>query len=308
VTAHYFNTKSLRREKPFGYRTPGRIHPPRPPSRVTGTLDDRFVLHDNEPMRDHPIQPEGRIWFEGNPWPGGHRIKTFRFGASLTPSRNPFRAADMPPRPALALEFELTTADYDEEDNADRDGIGPTDWASRIAWNNYGSCWIGPSQSSATPGIAVCDGTEPFAFDRDEYVFEADPLPVPDIGSVFQTGAFGIYLLGHDAVAGHRIHLHSRNRQGYHVVEWTGRIALAYGGGETFDHAFRARIENVRFDAISLYWFNQERAHAQFGIDLDPGMSHQDIIAPFVADPERFTFVTENPGEGENHTFAVRRW
>jgi hypothetical protein len=271
-------------------------------------LDTAKPADDNGRMSIDAPSPRGRIWFEGNPWPGGHRIKTFRFGASLTPSRDPFREDGAPPRPALALEFELTTADYDEEDGADRDGIGPTDWASRIAWNNYGSCWIGPSQSSATPGIEVSDGARPFAFDQPEHVFEPDPLPVPDVSNVFATGAFGIYLLGHDAVAGHRIHLHSRTADGRYVVDWTGRIALAYGGGEAFDHAFRARIENVRFDAISLYWFDPQRAHAYFGIDLDPAIPHRDIIAPFVGDPDLFDFVTEDSGEGERHTFAVRRW
>ena len=52
-------------------------------------------------------------------------------------------------------EFELVTADFDEDDPTDRDGSGDSDWTSKIVWNNYGSCRIEPNQSGEVRGIRV---------------------------------------------------------------------------------------------------------------------------------------------------------
>ncbi len=184
---------------------------------------------------------QGRIFFPGNPWPNGHRVASFRWGAILHPRRG------------LALEFELTSADYYDDDGThivprDREDeeLAKSDWQSKIAWNNFHACTIGPSMSSLTPGIAVSDGRAPFDFDRPAYAFTADPLPV-DMATFFETNAFGIYLLGHDAVADHRIAM-KRSADGSYAVDWTGRIALAYVGEHDFKYSFNARVAGVRFE------------------------------------------------------------
>jgi hypothetical protein len=254
-------------------------------------------------------QPNGRIWFPGNPWPNGHRIKSFRFGATITPDRGAWDAALVGKRPAMALDFELVTAAYDEEDTSDRDGSGATDWESKIVWNNYGSCRISSSATSDYPGILVSDGKTPFVFDLDEYSFTADPLPIEDIGDHPTKAAFGIYMLGHDSVADHRIHLHSRRPDGSYTVNWTGRVAMTYTGqDDTFEHAFRAHVEGVRFDAISMFYYDPAFAKEHFGIDLDRTMVPRDIIAPFVSDPDNFRFESRDPGNGEGVLHAVRRY
>ena len=105
------------------------------------------------------------------------------------------------------------------------------------------------------PGISVSDGTKPFDFTCDEYHFSADPLPV-DWDNFFEEQAFGIYLLGHDAVADHKIHLHSRQPDGSYTLDWSGKIALYYTGKTDFEYDFIAHVEGVRFDAISLFYVN----------------------------------------------------
>jgi hypothetical protein len=254
-------------------------------------------------------KPSGRIWFPGNPWPAGHRVADFRFGATITPDRGEWNAELVGKRPAMALDFTLVTADYDEEDKSDRDGGGPSDWEAKIAWNNYGSCRIASSETSSTPGIPVSDGSKPFMFDLEEYIFTADPLPIDSIEDHPGTAAFGIYLLGHDSVADHRIHLHSRRPDGSYTVDWTGRVAMTYTGqDDAFQHEFRARVEGVRFDAITMFYYDPQTAKELFGIDLDPDVAPRDIIAPFVSDPDNFAFERRDPGNGKGVLHAVRRY
>lgn len=231
----------------------------------------------------------GRIFFPGNPWPNGHRIKTLHWGAVIRPDRG------------LSLEFSLESADYYEEDKKDADAAhepedAPEDWRSRIAWNNYHSCSIGPSMTSDSPCIPVSDGTTPFAFDQPDYSFRADPMPI-DVDAVFVSGAFSIYLLGHDAVADHAITLTRTDAAGHYDLLWTGKIALAYVGETAFRYGFEARASGVRFDAINLIYFDPDKK----GKDSAP--NPRDVIARYVTDPDRFDFERRN---GVLH--AVRRY
>lgn len=238
-----------------------------------------------------PSNVNGRIYFPGNPWPMGHRVASCKFSASIDPSVGAYAENYDNPGPGLMLEFELVTADYDEDDPSDRDGAGDSDWTSKIVWNNYGSCRIGPSQSSQVQGIRVYSGSTPFVFDLPEYRFSVDPLPI-DWNTFHETCGFSIYLLGHDAVASHDIHLHSRQPDGSYTLDWTGKIALTYSGGDEFKHAFKASVTGVRFDVLTLFYFDVGRAKEYYGIDLDPNQSARDYIAPFVSDPDNFTFET----------------
>jgi hypothetical protein len=121
---------------------------------------------------------EGRITFHGNPWPNGHRIVECALTAQLGLFIDPF-GHDNEARRRFAFGIELRTADYDEEPpTTSDDDPGATDWTSPGAWTNYGSCWMGPSASSETPGITVSDGSVPFAFSLPQYRFSVDTLPL----------------------------------------------------------------------------------------------------------------------------------
>lgn len=236
----------------------------------------------------------GRVYFANNPWPQGHRLMSFTWGGTLHPEMG------------LGLHFELQSADYYE---GEEDGFPFTDvivddaedWTQKAAWANYHACTIGPSATNSRPGILVSDGKTAFRFGERSYEFFADPLPVtlPDF---FETNAFGIYLLGHDAVADHHIRLTEEQDSGSYSVDWTGRIALAYVGETDFRYHFRVQAQGVRFDAISLFYMRPDRAKDYFGVDLDPGLSPLDHLKPYVSDPERFVLEKRN---GE--LFAVRR-
>lgn len=218
----------------------------------------------------------GRIRFPGNPWPDGHAVESFSWGAAIHPSHG------------LLLEFSLKSEDYYAADGEMSDHIGPSDWESKIAWCNYHACTLGPSQTSSRSGLLV---PSPFTLGLDRYEFTADPLPV-DWDTFFDTNAFGIYLLGHDAVADHRIRLELRGDA--YVVDWTGRIALAYMGATDFRYSFEAHVEGVRFDSISMWYFKPEIALEYLGLEVDPALSPRDYLAPYVSDPDRFDFEERN--------------
>jgi hypothetical protein len=223
---------------------------------------------------------KGRIYFPGNPWPRGHRLTELTWGGTLHPLNG------------LGIHLSLKSAEYyegeddqfpfsneDEEDN----------WKAKSAWANYHACSIIPSMTSDSYGIPVSDGQSPFMFDLPAYDLSADPLP-KSVSDVLEHGVFGIYLLGHDAVADHLISMTRQNGDGDYAVRWTGRIALAYFGGEEFDHEFHVEAEGVCFDAISMWHFKPEVAKEYLGLDLDPKKSPRDWLAPYVDDPDRFRF------------------
>lgn len=229
----------------------------------------------------------GRLFFPGNPWPGGHRIKRLHWGAIIRPGEG------------LSLEFTLESVDYNEEgEGAAADGE-TRDWMSPGVWNNYHACTIEPSVTSGGPCIAVSDGTSPFSFDLPSYVFRADPPPL-DVEKIFESGAFSIYLLGHDAVADHNIAL-TRTNAGQYDLHWTGRIALAYAGDSDFRYSFEARASGIRFDAINLQYFDPTATKKRHGVD--PNIDPSDCIARYVSDPDRFIFERR---DGVLH--AVRRY
>jgi hypothetical protein len=247
----------------------------------------------------------GRIYFPGNPWPKGHRVVSCTLNASVCPKVGAYTSTYANPGPGLMLELELMTADYDEEDTSDRNGQGDSDWTSKIVWNNYHSCTLGPSHSSQVQGIRVSDGITPFVFDLPEYRFNVDPLPL-DKTTFHETAAFRTYLLGHDTVANHDIALHSRQPDGTYTLDWTGKIALTYSGDDEFKYDFRAHVTGVKFDEITLFYFDVARAKEHYGIDLDPKLSARDYLAPFVADPDNFTFETRVDGNKRAVVYAKR--
>jgi hypothetical protein len=249
----------------------------------------------------------GRIWFAGNPWPQGHRLESCEMVGLIDPRRGAY-IDGIVEGPALSLAIELKSAPYDEgDDPSDRDALGADDWTSKIAWNNYGSAWIGSTASGAMPGFQVSDGIIPFKHDDDAYHFMVDrlPLELASFSDFFQRQAFGCYVLGHDAVADHDIRLHSRTSDGSYQLDWTGRLALAYGGAETFDHGFVVQASGVRLREISLWYLDEERAREHLGIELDKAITPRAYLAPFVADVDAFRFEARVDGIGRSSIYAV---
>lgn len=247
---------------------------------------------------------EGRLTFAGSPWPNGHRILECALTADLQRFTDPLGDGT---RSGLRLAFgiELRTADYDEEPpSTSDDDPAATDWTSPGAWTNYGSCRLGPSESSQTPGITVSDGSVPFTFDLPEYRFTADALPV-EWDRFMASAAFGIYLQGHDAVAGHDIWLHDRQEDGSYTVDWSGRIASAYIGHTTFDYSFTAHVTGVRFESVRMFDFDAERVADYFGLGWDPTRTPRDELAPFVVDVDAFTFERRDQGHGRPVVHAI---
>jgi hypothetical protein len=188
---------------------------------------------------------DGRIWFPGNPWPGGHRVRTFDWSGRLDGLGR------------LWFDLHLRTADYDEGDvkndqDQDEDENGEpgerSDWESPIVWNNYHRCTISSTFWGEGSGLLAATAGRPFRLGGAEpQPLAADPLPAGDRDG---EPAFCIYLLGHDSVADHRV-MFTADGTGHHHVEWVGRVALTYAGDEEFRYEFRAEIRGARFAGVT---------------------------------------------------------
>lgn len=234
------------------------------------------------------IMVNGRILFADNPWPDGHSIEKLTWGATLHPAQG------------LFIHFDLVSAPYCDGDHVEEKADGTSDWHSKSVWANYHACHIAPSMTSDCWGILVSDGSVPFDLDLPNHQFHADLLPT-SVDHVFEHGVFGIYLLGHDACADHRINLARMADTNCYSLNWSGRIALAYADQEDFRYTFTATAENVVFDAISLWYCDPVNVGKEIAGDFDLSGSPAQLLAPFVSEPDRFRFVMR-----EGHLFAER--
>jgi hypothetical protein len=125
------------------------------------------------------------------------------------------------------------------------------------------------------------------------------------VGCLYGSAAFGIYLQGHDAVAGHEILVHDRQEDGSYTVDWTGRIASYYIGHSTFDHTFTAHVTGVRLESVMMFDFDPDRMRDYFGLEWDLAHTALDELAPFVARADTFTFELRNEGHGRPVMYAV---
>lgn len=178
----------------------------------------------------------GRIYFKGNPWPEGHAIREFRWSANRRGSN-------------VWFGLHLESADYYAERYIDdEDGDDVPDWEAPIVWGNYHNCTIS-SDEWHTGGFPVCEAAEFCAERIDGLTVRIDPLP-RDLREGYESRAFHIYLLGHDAVADHQISFSRVTGTDCFDIAWEGKIALSYVGDYEPKYSFRAEIKGAKLPAV----------------------------------------------------------
>lgn len=185
--------------------------------------------------------PNGRIWFPQSPWPGGHAVTEFRWSGRLD--------ADG----ALWFDLHLESESYDAGAEPEFDEEEST-WRSAAAWQNFGNCTLSSTEwrEDGSTGILVGSGAAPLEWSLiGEREFRADEAAEGSQVDPSHPPAFMVYLLGHDAVADHRVRFRAGEEPGVFDVEWHGRVALAYSGDFALRHAFVARIPGVRFEGFA---------------------------------------------------------
>ncbi len=220
-----------------------------------------------------------RIYFKDNPWPSGHGIKEFEWLARLIPDSG------------IWFDLHLKSADYYEEDTEDieEDDI-PEDthsWLHKEVWNNYHQAIISSTYWGNKGFLAGTEMNKLDFYDNKTTTFQVEMLPLESNES-FDDSAFGIYLLGHDAVAGHHIRFEKDESTSVFTVHWTGRIALNYSGEIDYDYEFDASISNVAFGGIEL----------PNGCSIDEG--HR-LLEKYVSDINAFEW------SPEQHKFLMRK-
>lgn len=177
-----------------------------------------------------------RIFFKGNPWPEGHPIIEFEW---LAKEKNG----------EVWFDLHLKTDDYyaerDIEDDDEEEP--PSSWESALVWGNFHACTLS-SNYWDEGGFKVCDVEQytPEFIDGLELEIDPDPDAIEDWDDMI----FHIYLLGHDAVAKHKIKFERIGDSDIFNITWSGKIALAYQGDYDFKHDFSTTMTNVKFPAL----------------------------------------------------------
>ncbi|QTD43199.1 hypothetical protein [Sporosarcina sp. Te-1] len=193
-----------------------------------------------------------RIYFANNPWPNGHRITNFEWGAHFKYDEED----ESEGRAGLYFDFHLETADYyeedkdEEEDNEDDEDID--DWQAKIVWSNYHSCTLS-SEEWDIKGFRV--GSDESLFDLknlDGTEYKIDHLTEEEQKELdLERAAFDVYLLGQDATAFHTITFTKVEGQTYDI-DWKGKVALAYVGDHGFRYDFHTAIPSASFRGITI--------------------------------------------------------
>lgn len=211
---------------------------------------------------------KGRIYFENNPWPEGHPIKKLDLSCDLAQT-------------GIGLNLHLETEDYyserdiqtyDDNDQSLPEFENISDWQHPDVWGNYHACTMsntywndlhGPNLSRPGKLFEVKDLADaPVLVDTLRRLDDGTRAPILDLDHDEQ--AFHIYLLGHDAVADHRIDF-SLQENGLLSLNWTGLIANAYVGDYNFKHKFRAEIEDIEFQGFRYRGTPQETLLTNIG-------------------------------------------
>ena len=178
------------------------------------------------------MSQDNRIWFLENPWTEGHPIEEFEWTAEVREG-------------VVWMQLHLKTAAYysEREIEEEKDDY-ESDFQAPPVWYNYHRCTLS-STFWHEGGFSVCPVAQFSPAFLQGYEAAVDPLPAPTQTDLDDL-AFHIYLLGHDAVAGHRIRFLRRGESDRFDIEWTGKIALAYAGDFEYRHDFKALIFDVQ--------------------------------------------------------------
>ncbi|WP_407364493.1 hypothetical protein HKW97_25030 (plasmid) [Pseudomonas luteola] len=177
-----------------------------------------------------------RIYFEDNPWPEGHPVKEFTWSAKEV-------GGD------VWFDMHLESADYYAERDIEHDDEMdyPSGWAAPIVWGNYHSCTMS-SNYWHDGGFRICPKTKYTPDFLDGLEVEVDPNP--EGIEEWDDLAFHIYLLGHDAVAKHRIMFERIGASTRFKIIWSGMIAQAYVGDYEFEHRFSVIVSTAEFPEL----------------------------------------------------------
>ncbi|MFJ8530418.1 hypothetical protein [Bacillus sp. NPDC094106] len=219
-----------------------------------------------------------RIYFVDNPWPNGHRIINFEWGAHFK------YGEELGEKAGLYFDLHLETADYYEEDKGedeDAEDEAESDWQAKIVWNNYHSCTLS-SEEWNYKGFRVGSDEAPFdleMLDGKEYIIDFLSKEEQEDLDLDMT-AFDVYLLGHDASGFHSIKFTRLERQAYQI-EWKGKLALAYVGDHEFKYDFHTIISSASFRGISIP--NEITDHRAY-----------ELLRRFVSNPALFELQNDN--------------
>lgn len=198
---------------------------------------------------------KGRIWFEGNPWPNGHAIKTAEFFITLSEAGEGAWPPEAGAYLGLKIESQYYYAEMSDEEqkqayeadakSIDQD-IATDDWESFIVWQNYHACTL--SASNAQIGTR----SHPFELGaaQTKLIFEQGKKAV-SYNQDRESSAFIGYILGHDSLADHELLItETPGCPGFFDIKWSGAVALTYVGAEEFSYRFRAEMTRVPFLGI----------------------------------------------------------
>eukprot|EP00742_Colponemidia_sp_Colp-10_P001769 GILJ01001892.1.p1 GENE.GILJ01001892.1~~GILJ01001892.1.p1 ORF type:complete len:234 (-),score=22.20 GILJ01001892.1:113-814(-) len=181
----------------------------------------------------------GRITFPRNPWASkGHGVAGFEWTGRINKKGE------------LYFDFHLQSDNYYQDGPGDSAGDGA--WHSTTGWNNFHTCILSSVHWPGHKGILAGDSTTPFDFKNNNPLeLIADPLDSRDKANP----AFGIYLLGFDTVAEHKMTIRpTSDNEGFRgdcQVDWTGKIALCYLVHTDFDYEFKLNIHHCSLGRIT---------------------------------------------------------
>lgn len=195
----------------------------------------------NTPMRT--------ITFIDSAYPKAHQLEAFSWSGRLDEAGKLWFDLHLKSQDYYRSEGEEYIEEEEEDDDDDTIYDSWNSWQSKIVWDNYHQCTISSSYWSDEQGICIGDEANPFCFSAlQDRVFHLDTLPLSE-EETEQEVAFGIYLLGHDWCANHRLAFKALNNGSYDI-HWSGKIALAYGGFYDYLHDFQAHITDATFDGF----------------------------------------------------------
>ncbi|MCS4301135.1 hypothetical protein [Chryseobacterium sp. BIGb0232] len=191
------------------------------------------------------MESVNKIHFLNSPYPNGHQLTAFIWRGRIDEDESVWFDFHLKSENYYAEEEEEeNNDDFDESENEDI-----SSWDSKIVWDNYLACTLSSIYWGEGGGIRIDNSGEKIDLDK---VIQND-LYTNDLPSENDFDeddlAFGIYLLGHDSCANHRIKFSKKENHSYDI-EWTGKIALTYSGDDEFSHEFTASIKNAEFDGF----------------------------------------------------------